>query len=75
MNKSLLQTYVRSALTPEPQTAEDIANKLLKQFPDVTVGRVQIILNQLYQNGLCGAAGPFGQGPQSFFDFSKKSKI
>lgn len=75
MNKALLQTYIRSALTVKPQTAEDIAAKLQKQFPGVTVGRVQIILNQLYQNGLCGAAGPFGEGPQKFFDTNKKEKI
>ena len=55
MNKATLQTYVRSTLSPKPQTAEEITYKVQKYFPnekDITVNRINIILSQLYYHGL-----------------------
>ena len=60
MNKALLRTYVRSALSAVPQSPHEITAKLQKEYPQekaITNGRVTIILNQLYSAGLCNASG------------------
>lgn len=74
MDKTLLRTYVRSVLTKEKQTIEEITKKIQNKFPEdnkITNGRVEIILNQLYNSGLCGSTRFLGQEPRSFFDITK----
>lgn len=56
MNRATLQTWVRSTLSADPQTPEQITAHIQKQCPretGITVGKVTIILNQLQSNGLC----------------------
>lgn len=56
MNKATLQTWVRSALSSDPQTPEQITNYIQKRCSHeagISVGKVTIILNQLENAGLC----------------------
>lgn len=56
MNKATLQTWVRSVLSPDPQTPEQITNYIQKQCPNetgISEKKVIIILSQLESAGLC----------------------
>lgn len=56
MNKATLQTWVRSALSSDPQTPEQITNYIQKQCPNetgISEKKVIIILDQLENAGLC----------------------
>ena len=56
MNKATLQTWVRSALSPDPQTPEQITNYIQKQCLNetgISEKKVVIILSQLESAGLC----------------------
>lgn len=54
MNRATLQTYVRSTISTKPQTAEEIFKEIQKENPSengISLGRINIILEQLHANG------------------------
>ena len=56
MNKATLQTWVRSALSSNTKTPEQITNYIQKQCPNetgISKKKVVIILSQLESAGLC----------------------